>query len=109
MPTMDDWLTEPGGLATRLRDLRKSAGFTGDRMAAALGPGWTQSRISKIETGKQLPTDDDLRAWAAAVGADKSTLDDLRELLAEALGLHREWRKQMRLGQAPIQRTYDEM
>jgi transcriptional regulator with XRE-family HTH domain len=105
--SMDDWLTQPGGLATRLRDLRKTAGLTGERLAAAVG--WPQSKVSKIETGKQLPTNDDLSTWVHATAADRAVLDELRGLLAEALGMHREWRQQMRLGQAPIQRGYDDL
>src|SRR5262245_30750391 len=105
--SMDDWLTQPGGRATRLRDLRKTAGLTGERLAALAS--WPQSKVSKIETGQQLPTDDDLSTWVRLSGADRAALDELRRVLAEALGLHREWRQQMRLGQVHIQRGYDEL
>jgi hypothetical protein len=48
-------------------------------------------------------------AWARACGADASTIVELQGLLAEAMSTHRENRIRMRLGQAPIQRDYDEM
>lgn len=108
MKSMDDWLTQPAGLATKLRDLRKAANLTGAQLATRIGDGWTQSKVSKLETGKQLPTDDELTAWCTACG-NTLPLPALRALLAEALGMHREFRQQMRLGQAPIQRGYDEL
>jgi hypothetical protein len=45
-------------------------------MADNLGTGWGQPKISKIESGRQLPTEDDVLAWA------KVTSVDPRELLA---------------------------
>ena len=41
-------------LAQELRRLRRQAGLTGDRLAARAG--MSQSKISKIETGKILPS-----------------------------------------------------
>ena len=57
---------QPGGLAERLYGLRKDAGLTGERMAATLG--WPPTKVSKIENGNQIPTADDIRAWAEASG-----------------------------------------
>lgn len=45
-------------------------------MAESLGAGWGQPKVSKIESGRQLPTEDDVRAWAKVTGLDP------RELLA---------------------------
>ena len=42
-------------------------GNRGARLAGMLG--WQQSKVSKIETRKQLPSEDDITAWAGAVGA----------------------------------------
>lgn len=105
--SMDDWLTSPGGLATRLRELRKRAELTGNDLASAAG--WRQSKVSRIETGKQMPTPDDIATWARLCKATASESEELQELLRQALGIHREWRQQMRLGQARVQRTYDEL
>lgn len=49
-------------------------------MADALG--WPQTRVSKLETGSQLPKDKDLIAWVRAVKADDSVLTELRALLS---------------------------
>jgi transcriptional regulator with XRE-family HTH domain len=64
-------------LAERLRNLRLASGATGAQFAVRLGEGWRQPRVSKIETGKQLPTAADINAWAAATGADPAELLDL--------------------------------
>jgi transcriptional regulator with XRE-family HTH domain len=68
-------------LTDRLRQLRLATGDTGAQFAERLGKGWRQPRVSKIETGKQLPTAADVRAWANATGADA---DELLELLDRA-------------------------
>jgi hypothetical protein len=54
-------------------------------------------------------TDDDLLAWTRACNASHDTTEALLGLLAEAQGIHREWKQQVRLGQAVIQRNYDEL
>ncbi|MEV4083237.1 helix-turn-helix domain-containing protein [Nonomuraea fuscirosea] len=51
-------------LGVRLRDLRRDAGLTGRRLAALCG--WVPSKVSKIELGKQVPTEDDIRDWCVA-------------------------------------------
>jgi len=82
-------------LGLRLRELRQHAGLTGRRLAESLG--WPPSKISKLETGRQTPTDEDLRAWARATGA----ADAAEGLLASLHTLeqqHAEWRRQLRGG-----------
>ena len=74
-------------------------------MASRLG--WTQSKVSKIETGKQMPSHDDLTGWMEACQATEVVRATLTTLLAEAQGLHQEWKQQVRLGQTAIQRNYD--
>jgi len=105
--SIEDWLSRQGGLARQLRDLRREATFTGAELATHLG--WTQSKVSKIETGKQMPTEADIEAWAIACGTDTDVAPALLALLEEALGLHREWKQQVRLGQVAIQHNYDEL
>jgi transcriptional regulator with XRE-family HTH domain len=87
-------LTRPssplGELGARLRDLREQAGLTGAELAAALGPGWRQPKVSKIETGRQLPTETEIVAWAAAIGADAEPLVALRATAAVEYGTHKE-------------------
>jgi transcriptional regulator with XRE-family HTH domain len=61
-------------LTERLRAVRRAANLTGVAMADTLGTGWGQPKISKIESGHQLPTEDDVRAWAKATGVDPHEL-----------------------------------
>lgn len=68
-------------LAEALRDLRRSTGDSGSGFAQRLG--WIQSRVSKIETGKQFPTEDDIRKWLHAADA-KDQEQRLLGMLAEA-------------------------
>lgn len=55
-------------MADRLRSMREAAGLSGAALARELGEGWTQPKVSKIETQRQLPTEDEVRAWAHATG-----------------------------------------
>ena len=43
--------------------------MSGAALARTLGEGWTQPKVSKIETVRQLPTADEIRVWADATGA----------------------------------------
>ncbi|MDT0328147.1 helix-turn-helix domain-containing protein [Nocardiopsis lambiniae] len=47
-------------LADRLRRLRAVSGMSGTRVAELLG--WSQSKVSKIETGKVTPSGEDVRS-----------------------------------------------
>lgn len=70
-------------LATRLRELRAAVGFSGNRFAAER-IGWAQARVSRLETGTQLPTENDIHAWVGATGADAEVTAELLELLTRA-------------------------
>jgi transcriptional regulator with XRE-family HTH domain len=61
-------------LTDRLRSARRDAGLTGAEMAQRLGAGWGQPKISKIESGRQMPISDDLLAWAEATSIDGAEL-----------------------------------
>jgi transcriptional regulator with XRE-family HTH domain len=100
----DERLNQPGGLAERLYGMRKAAGLTGDRMAEDLG--WPRSKISKIENGRQMPTAEDIRAWAADCGHPEAA-DDLLDLLADVQAVHRRWRTRLRRGHAAVQENLD--
>lgn len=69
-------------LAARLRALRAGVAPSGNQFAIIIG--WQQSRVSKLETGRQLPTEADIRAWVAAAGASESVVAELVGLLAAA-------------------------
>jgi transcriptional regulator with XRE-family HTH domain len=84
-----EWLTQPGGLAERLQRMRKAAGLTGDRLAAELG--WTRAKVPKIENGRQMPTEADIRAWAEASG-QPDAIPELLGMLGDAQAIYRQWR-----------------
>ncbi len=60
--------------------------------------GWQQTRVSKLELGAQLPSDEDLDAWVVATGADSGVRAELAELLTQARIEHREWGADYRSG-----------
>lgn len=105
MHPLDERLNQPGGLTERLYRLRKAAGLTGKRMSSDLG--WPPAKISKIENGRQMPTTDDIRAWAAECGHPEQA-DDLLVLLEDAQSLHRQFRRRIRRGQAALQEAIDQ-
>ncbi|MFC8124640.1 helix-turn-helix domain-containing protein [Streptomyces sp. NPDC057302] len=85
-------------LGARLRELR--AGVSQRILAERLG--WPQSKISKIEAGRQTPTMEDLASWARAVGQPAAA----EELGARLQGIEshvRSWRRQLRAGHRPVQ------
>lgn len=82
-------------LGIRLRDIRRDAGLSGVKLAQLSG--WLSSKVSKIEHGKQTPTEDDLRAWCEHCHA----LDELPDLIAAVRSIETqfaEWRRIMRSG-----------
>jgi len=81
-------------LAGWLRTLRQEAGFSGNALAKQLG--WAQSKVSKIETAKQLPTEDDVRQWAGAVNAPDKTVAELIALLERARAEYVTFKEQFR-------------
>jgi transcriptional regulator with XRE-family HTH domain len=69
--------------------MRKSAGLTGDQLAARLG--WTRAKVPKIENGRQMPTEADIKAWAEAAG-QPGAVPELLGMLADAQTVYRQWR-----------------
>jgi transcriptional regulator with XRE-family HTH domain len=81
-------------LAEALKALRVSSGLSGARLAEMLG--WQQSKVSKIETRKQLPSEDDIGTWTTATGAAPGTLDDLLTMLRGARIEYAAWKDSYR-------------
>ena len=82
-------------LGKRLRELRQQARLTGRQLAESLA--WPPSKVSKLENGRQTPTDDDIRAWTRAVNAE----GDAEALLASLHTLelqHAEWQRLLKAG-----------
>src|SRR3954447_15956319 len=82
-------------LGKRLRELRQQAGLSGKALAESSS--WVGSKISKIENGKQTPTDDDIRAWADATSAEEQ-LDSLLAALHTLELQHAEWQRLLKAG-----------
>ena len=108
MHPTDERLVMPGGLAERLFRMRKAAGLTGEQLAEALGWGEKTGRtkVSKIENGKQVPSQEDIRAWAQAVGYPEQAAE-LLELLADVQTVHTRWRRRLRGGHVAILEDID--
>jgi transcriptional regulator with XRE-family HTH domain len=82
-------------LGLRLRELRRQAGLTGAGLAASLS--WPASKVSKLENGRQTPTDDDILAWTTATGAPAET-EGLLASLHTLETQHAEWRRVLQRG-----------
>jgi transcriptional regulator with XRE-family HTH domain len=82
-------------LGKRLRELRQQATLSGKELAESLS--WPASKVSKIENGKQTPTDDDIRAWASATNAEHQVESLLAALHTLELQ-HAEWNRLLRAG-----------
>jgi transcriptional regulator with XRE-family HTH domain len=93
-------------LGLRLRELRRDAHLTGRQLADARD--WHPSKISKIEGGKQTPSEADLESWARACGQPKL----IPELVASLRTLEThyvEWRRMFRAGMAAKQQAVAEL
>lgn len=87
-------------LGLRLRELRRDARLTGRQLAAAYG--WHPSKISKIEGGKQTPSEDDIEAWARGCGHPELAAE-LIASLRTLEGQYVEFRRMFRAGQRTTQ------
>lgn len=106
MESLQDWLTQPDGIATRLRLMRAQAGLSGKDLADRYR--WAQSKVSRIETGKQLPSADDIQAWATACGANDAVTELLR-LRENAEFVRAAFRTRMNRGQEQVQASYNDL
>ncbi|MEV0408518.1 helix-turn-helix transcriptional regulator [Actinoallomurus sp. NPDC050550] len=66
-------------LGERIRALRSGAQLTGAQLADRAGV--TQPTVSKIETGRMLPSSEVISALAGALGVDEDVRDELMSLL----------------------------
>lgn len=80
-------------LGNRLREMRLDAHLTGRDLAKATG--WVPSKVSKIEAGRQTPSDADLELWAhfcdreALVGELVASLRSLEQQYVEHRRMYR--------------------
>ncbi|WP_433632166.1 DUF5753 domain-containing protein [Nocardia sp. CA-120079] len=54
-------------LGARLRELRRAARLNGQQLAGLAA--WHPAKVSRIERGHQIPSEDDIRAWCELTGA----------------------------------------
>ena len=59
--------------------------------------GWPGSKVSKIEYGKQAPTEDDIRTWCRFTAADGQA-PDLIATVRDIEVMYVEWRRKLRTG-----------
>lgn len=69
-------------LGCQLRRLRARRFRSGSELARHLG--WPQPRVSKVETGRRLLSQDELGVWLSAVGASPDEEAAAVELLGQA-------------------------
>lgn len=94
-------------LGSRLRQLRTRAGLSGDALASRTG--LSQSKISRVETGRSLPSVEEVRAWAAATDTTDEELAELAALVEQVATTATSWRVLQRLGLAEKQREIAEL
>jgi transcriptional regulator with XRE-family HTH domain len=90
-------------LGSRLRQVRRQAGLTGNQLAERLS--WPQSKISKLENARQTPTEGDIRAWCAVCGLQTET-NELLAALRTLESRHAEWRRMFAGGTSGHQNTW---
>lgn len=85
-----------GELSEALRRVRKRAGFTGERLASSVG--MSQSKISKIETGKLVPSSVDVERILRVVRANPQEIEEISSLARVANTEYQNWRASLRRG-----------
>lgn len=83
-------------LGARLRGFRKDAGFASGR-ALARALSWQESKVSRLENGKQNASEDDIRLWCTATG-QQDHIDDLIATVRHIDELWQEWRRLLQTG-----------
>ncbi|MGW1177023.1 helix-turn-helix domain-containing protein [Kitasatospora sp. NPDC002543] len=82
-------------LADRLGEIQRDAGLSGRDLAAACG--WYPSKVSRLLNAHTPPSEDDIRKWCRACGAEERAPDLIASLRAVE-GMFIEWRRMERAG-----------
>ncbi|MFD0884107.1 helix-turn-helix domain-containing protein [Streptosporangium algeriense] len=82
-------------MGARLKELRLDAKLTGRQLAARCD--WQASKVSKLENGRQTPSESDIHDWCEAVECPNEAAD-LITTLRSLETLYAEWRRQLRHG-----------
>ncbi|WP_346342049.1 helix-turn-helix transcriptional regulator [Streptomyces sp. SID2563] len=83
-------------LAESLRGLRRASGLSGERLA--LRCNMSQTKISRIETGRALPTVNDVERILKALAVPDEVADELLRLARRANVDYASWRAYARVG-----------
>ncbi|MFJ5301517.1 helix-turn-helix domain-containing protein [Streptomyces sp. NPDC088350] len=89
-------------LGRRLREIRKDVGLTARELARRAH--WHESKCSRLENGRILPSDADIRTYTALCDAQNQTAD----LIATARGIegaYIQWRRMERAGLRRVQQS----
>lgn len=78
-----------------MRDIRLDAGLSARALSAAAG--WHEAKTSRIESGRQAPSDADIRTWCRVCRADDEAADLIAASRA-ADSMYIEWRRLNRTG-----------
>jgi transcriptional regulator with XRE-family HTH domain len=89
-------------LGIRLRDLRRDAGLTGRQLAEACE--WGPSKVSKLELGRQTPSEEDVRDWCLVCRAP-SEMADLVAAVRSIDAQYVDWRRSLKTGTKRRQRA----
>lgn len=109
-------LTAPGGVADRLRALRENAELSGvelvERISAVSGGEVAASspKISKIESGTQMPSTADIKAWCAACEHPEAVAELVR-MADDVRSQHRAWKTRLDAdgGEAQVQADFKDL
>ncbi|MGP4023218.1 helix-turn-helix domain-containing protein [Actinomadura sp. 3N407] len=85
-----------------LRELRQDGRLAQRRLATLAG--WRESKASKIEHGKQTPSEDDIKTWCHLAGAEDH-VPDLIATVRNISSAYMEWRREWRAGAHRRQQT----
>lgn len=85
----------------RLRELRSDAKLSGKDLAAACA--WHPAKVSRLELGRQNPSEDDLLAWCRVTDS-MMVYDDLVATVRNLRSAYLEWRRILASGRAHRQR-----
>lgn len=81
MPTDDNLGSRRARLGEQLQRLRKATGVSGRKMAADLG--WSQPKISRSESGLNVPPIEDIRRWLDYCSASEQRKQEILGLAEE--------------------------
>lgn len=82
-------------LADRLGEIQRDTGLNGRELAQACG--WYPSKVSRLLNAHTPPSEDDIRKWCRACGAEDRAADLIASLRAVE-GMFIEWRRMERAG-----------